>query len=114
MLPQSVTALLRAAGVDLRKPQETWGVPDQGFLNTWWLLIGHLTPARWTGSGTDAFVEPAPGFRCWLTEDVAMRPDPALGDAPLVQFEVEWQSDALIALEQSVATTPTCAERRRP
>jgi hypothetical protein len=106
MLPQSVTAFLRAAGVDLRKPQDTWGAPDQGFVNTWWLFIGHLTPARWSGAGTDAFVEPSPGFRCWLTEDIAMRTDPAFGDAPLVQFEVAWQSDALMALEQSVWPPP--------
>ncbi len=95
-VPGAVIDFLLRAGADPVKVQEVWGAPDGGFLNGWWVVVGRMADAEWDGSGDRAFVEPAPGFKCWITGEPSVRPPTALDGMPLLQLEFEWLDEQLL------------------
>ncbi len=99
-LPASVVAFLRRVGADPAKAREVWGVPDGGFLAGWWSFAGRLVDAAWDGGAEGAYVEPTPGFRCYLVPAPSGRRDQAFGDVEQVQLEFEWEHPHLVELEQ--------------
>lgn len=71
LLPPPIELFLRSVGLDVRVPQEVWGTPDTGFLGAWWVFVGTLDSGA-PGALGGGHVEPMPGFRCWLTNDISM------------------------------------------
>src|SRR3954464_5293092 len=65
-LPTDVEAFLKLAGVDLQKPPLVCGIPEEGFLDGCWIIIGELDGGKWDGRAETAFVEPVDGFKFWL------------------------------------------------
>lgn len=116
VLPAEVLSFLASAAADLRNPQEVWGAPDAGFLSGWWVFAGQIESGEWTGGAANAYAEPAPGFRCWLTGELAMAPPPAFaGGHPLVQFEFEWEHPLLPELEHEAwPSTPATRPSAQP
>lgn len=92
--PSVVTSLLERCGVDVAKPQDVSGVPEEGLLDASWQFVGQLRSAEWDGGSERAFAEPTPGFQCWITGKPSMSAAPAFGDQPTLQFEFMWNMPA--------------------
>ena len=92
MLPDDFVDLLVKAGVDVRKPLEVWGEPEEGFLQGFYNLVGRLAGRPWAGESDGAFEEPRPGFTYYVTEHISMN-DPAFTGRSLLQIEFTWQGD---------------------
>lgn len=88
---------MAAAGIDPTKPMEIWGAPDSGFLAAWWVCIGTAPDSIAT-----QIHEPVPGLGWWVTTDISMRPGPEFGEAPLLQVELEWDGQGLVAMERAI------------
>lgn len=95
-LPVPVVELLGRAGVDLRKPHEMWGAPEAGFLEGWFVAAGTVRTPPWAGDAADAYVEPAPGFRCWITPTISAEPAPSFAGLSLFQFAFTWQDNQVL------------------
>jgi hypothetical protein len=111
LLPSEIVRFLSCAGADPTKVQEVWGAPDGGFLNGWWVVVGRLPDGEWDGGAEQAFVEPVPGLKCWVTGQPSMLPPAALEGRPLVQLEFEWLDPRLAGVEGEVwpVGAPGCA-----
>ena len=109
-LPVALTDFLTQAGAAPEKIQEVWGAPDGGFLNGWWVVVGRLPDAAWDGEGETAYVEAAPGFKCWVTDKPSMGAPEAMEGHPILQLEFEWNDERLVEL----GAVWTAAARRQP
>lgn len=98
-LPAEIETFLRLAGVDLRKASLVSGIPEEGFLDGCWIIIGQLHGGEWDGEAKTAFEEPLLGFKCWLTS-AAMVPSAAFEGKELFQLEFEWRGSSVQGLQR--------------
>lgn len=92
-LPERFASLLSCAGADPARPQGIWGVPEEGFLNGFFLLAAERTARARVGSDIDAFEELAPGFTVRITATDCAEGVTAFEDVPLLQLEFAWEGD---------------------
>ena len=97
LLPSAFVSLLDTAGVDVRKPLEVWGEPEEGFLQGFYAVCGVLIGPPWSGQAEGAFHEPVDGFKYYMTEHVTMN-DRAFDGMDVFQIEFTWEGEGVVAV----------------
>ena len=101
VLPKPVERFLELAGVDPRKA-EVSGVPEDGFLEGGWTIIGELHGDPWDGSAETAFEELIPGFKCWV-ERTTVAPPAGFEGHKVIQLGFQWTGTGVQELERKAA-----------